>query len=71
MLPKSMRRSYVGCEDGPKAIKYYSAETRKVLISRNFRFLNLSDKEIPQAESSGNDDKAVAGAKRQRETTVS
>ena len=45
MLPKSKQHYYVGYEDGPKAIKYYSAETRKVLISRNFHFLNLSDKE--------------------------
>ena len=40
MLPKSQRRAYVGYEEGPKAIKYYNAETRKVLTSRNFRFLS-------------------------------
>ena len=47
MLLKSMQCSYVGCEDGPKAIKYYSAQSWKVLISRNFCFLNLSNEEIP------------------------
>ena len=47
MLPKSKQHYYMGYEDGPKAIKYYSAETCKVLISQNFRFLNLSNEEIP------------------------
>ena len=59
MLPKSMQRSYVGCEDGPKAIKYYSAQSRKVLISRNFRFLNLSDEEIPTQDIIINPDPAI------------
>ena len=42
MLPKATRRTYVRYEDGPKAIKYYSAESRKILTSRNYRFLSLS-----------------------------
>ena len=33
MLPKSKRRTYVGYNDGSKSIKYYDAETRKVLTS--------------------------------------
>ena len=33
ILPKSKSHTFVGFDDGPKAIKYYSAETRKVLIS--------------------------------------
>src|SRR6267142_6002333 len=46
MLPKSLRRTYVGYEDGSKSIKYYSTETRKVLTSRNFHFLlNLKPQE--------------------------
>jgi len=46
MLPKSLRRTYVGYEDGSKSIKYYSAETRKVLTSHNFHFLlNLEPQE--------------------------
>src|SRR6267142_3392359 len=46
MLPKSLRRTYIGYEDGSKSIKYYSAETRKVLTSRNFHFLsNLEPQE--------------------------
>jgi hypothetical protein len=36
MLPKSKRCAYVGHDDGTKVIKYYNAETRKVLTSRNF-----------------------------------
>ena len=42
MLPKSKRRTYVGFDDGSNAIKFYNTETRKVLVSRNFRTLNLS-----------------------------
>ena len=33
MLPKSHRRSLVGFDDGSKSVKYYNAETRKVLTS--------------------------------------
>jgi transposase InsO family protein len=36
LLPKSRRRSYVGFDDGARAVKYYNAETRKILTSRNF-----------------------------------
>ena len=39
ILPKSKQRIYVGHEDGPQAIKYFNAEVRKVLTSRNYRFL--------------------------------
>jgi hypothetical protein len=47
MLPKSQRRAYVGYEDGPKAVQYYNAETRKVLTSRNYRFLELTHETPP------------------------
>jgi hypothetical protein len=40
MLPKSQRRSLVGFDDGSKSVLYYNPETRKVLTSRNYRFLN-------------------------------
>ena len=33
MLPKSKRRIYVGYDDGSNSVKYYNAETRKVLTS--------------------------------------
>ena len=38
METKSRRRLFMGYDDGSKSIKYYNAETRKVLTSRNFRF---------------------------------
>src|SRR6267154_3741373 len=41
MLPKSKRRIYVGYDDGSNPVKYYNAETRKVLTSQNFRSLQL------------------------------
>jgi Reverse transcriptase (RNA-dependent DNA polymerase) len=44
MLPKSKRQAYVGFDDGSKAVKYYNAETRKVLISRNFKHLTPSQR---------------------------
>jgi hypothetical protein len=40
MLPKSKRRAYVGFDDGTNVVKYYNAETCKVLTSRNYRNLN-------------------------------
>jgi len=50
MLPKSKRCTYVGYGDGSKSIKYYNAETRKILTSRNYRFLTLPDKDTPPEE---------------------
>src|SRR5271168_687794 len=47
METKSRRRIFVGYDDGSKSIKYYNAETRKVLTSRNIRFLSLTDSETP------------------------
>jgi hypothetical protein len=42
MKPKSKHRALVGYEDGSKSVLYYNAETRKILISRNFHFLEPS-----------------------------
>ena len=36
---KSRKFVLVGYEDSPKAIRYYNKETRKVYVSRNFRFV--------------------------------
>lgn len=47
METKSRRRVFVGYDDGSKSIKYYNAESRKVLISRNIRFLSLTDDITP------------------------
>jgi len=38
-MPKSDKHIFVGFADGPKAIKYYDASTRKVKMTRNYRFL--------------------------------
>jgi hypothetical protein len=43
MEPKSKCRALVGYEDGSQSVLYYNAETRKILISRNFHFLEPSD----------------------------
>jgi hypothetical protein len=65
MLPKSKRQIYVGFDDGSKAVKYYNAETRKILTSRNFKHLTLTKRDKtpepititpnarPEGESSG------------------
>jgi hypothetical protein len=50
LQPRSKQFYYVGCEDGSKSVLYYSPDTRKVLISRNFRFLNLPADERPAEE---------------------
>src|SRR5271156_872706 len=47
METKSRQRLFMGYDDGSKSIKYYNAETRKVLTSRNFRFLSLTNDESP------------------------
>ena len=48
MLPKSKRQVYVGFDDGAKAVKYFNAETRKVLTSRNFRTINPPPETPPE-----------------------
>jgi hypothetical protein len=48
MLLKSKKRAYVGYEDGSKSIKYYNAETRKILTSRNFCFLSNTIQSPPE-----------------------
>ena len=42
LLPKSKQQIFVGFDDGSKSIKYYNPETRRVLTSRNYRFLTNS-----------------------------
>jgi hypothetical protein len=39
MESKSKHRALVGYKDGSKSVLYYNVETRKILTSRNFRFL--------------------------------
>src|ERR1700722_20679237 len=49
MLPKLKRRIYVGYDDRSNSVKYYNAETRKVLTSRNFKSLQLPrDQKSPE-----------------------
>ena len=40
LQPRSKRYLFVGYDDGSKSVRYYNPETRKVLTSRNFRFLD-------------------------------
>jgi len=47
MESKSRRWIYVGYDDGSKSIKYYNAETHKILTSQNFCFLTLTNDETP------------------------
>ncbi len=39
ILPKSKRRAYVGTNDASDLVLYYNAETKKILTSRNYKFL--------------------------------
>jgi hypothetical protein len=50
--PRSRQNLFVGFEDGSKAVRYYRRETRKILLSRNYRFLNLAD-DPPRTELEG------------------
>ena len=47
METKSRRRVFVGYDDGSKSVKYYNAETRNILTSRNYHFLSLTSDETP------------------------
>jgi hypothetical protein len=40
MLPRLKQQIYVGYNEGSKSLKFYSAETWKVLISRNYQIIN-------------------------------
>ena len=44
ILPKSQKRIYVGFDDRSKSVKYYNANTRKILTSRNYRFFSITEK---------------------------
>ena len=47
MKPKSKQQLFVGFDNRSKSVKYYNAETRKVLTSQNYHFLtNLPPKEL-------------------------
>ena len=48
MLPKSHRRAYVGYDEGSKSVKYYNAETRMILTSRNYKFLIPTNSSPPE-----------------------
>ena len=48
MLPKSLRRAYVGFDEGSKSIKYYNAATRTILTLRNFCFLSPAEPSPPE-----------------------
>ena len=55
LLPRSKQQIFVGYDDGSKSVKYYNPETRKVLTSRNFKFLThlppaVEDPEIIQID---------------------
>jgi len=47
MESKSRRRVFISYDDGSKSVKYYNAETHKILTSQNFRFLSLTNDETP------------------------
>ena len=45
LMPRSKQQIFVGFDDGSKTIKYFNPETRRVLTSRNYKFLtNLPEK---------------------------
>ena len=39
LAPRSKQQIFVGYDDGSKSIRYFNPETRKILTSRNFKFL--------------------------------
>ena len=47
MESHAQQNQFMGFNDSSKSVKYYKAETRKILISRNFQFLTLTDEAPP------------------------
>jgi hypothetical protein len=47
ILPKLKRRAFVGYKVGSKSVQYYNSETRKILTSRNFCLLTLTENNPP------------------------
>lgn len=45
MKPRAQQNLFVGFDDTSKSVKYYKANTQKILISQNFCFLTLKDEE--------------------------
>ena len=45
--PKSERHTFVGFEDGPKAMRYFNKHTHQVCVSRNFQFTKEETKTHP------------------------
>jgi hypothetical protein len=48
--PKSWQRLFIGFNNGAKVVKYYSLESWKILISRNYCFLTLPDTPLAVTE---------------------
>ena len=61
---KSKRRAYVGYDNGSNSVLYYSADTRKILSSRNFRFLTQTT--TPPAADDVELDPAPKGEEREK-----
>ena len=47
MESKSRQQVFVSYDDGSKSVKYYNAETCKILTSHNFHFLSLTEDQTP------------------------
>src|ERR1700709_1046384 len=50
MSPKSVKRTFTGFADGPRAIKYYDAQTRQIRVSRNYKFLSPAQNDQREGE---------------------
>src|SRR6266545_2290393 len=50
LLPRSKQQIFVGYDDGSKSIKYYNPDTRKVLTSRNYKFLTYLPNQLGTPE---------------------
>jgi hypothetical protein len=50
MLPRSTHRAYLGYDDGSQSVKYYTADTHKVLLTCNFQFLSPPSHPTPPEE---------------------
>ena len=61
MLPKSIEKIFVGFDDGARAVKYYSKDMWKLLMSRNYQFLKPTPTVLPPTKNIPEPDHEVEG----------
>ncbi|RKF58808.1 hypothetical protein OnM2_065049, partial [Erysiphe neolycopersici] len=69
--PKARKVIFTGFEDGPKAIRYYDENSRKIRVSRNFKFTIINAPITEKdPEDNDNNDKVFSDENRYEEKNI-